>query len=139
MGSYNYFQKSKPQPKKTIHPVWYGIGCVMSILTPIISWAAALVFLEYGLKRNWTYLYALNGPVNFPGFIYKIPIINSGANYLSGIPYLEALVMFFVLFVLLFSGLFALLNAILYRKFGPPRFSSIDAPPPARKIKRYTR
>jgi uncharacterized membrane protein len=139
MSKYNYFQKAQTEQKRVIHPVWYGIGCVMTIITPIISWAASLVLLDYGKSQNWPYLYQLSGTFQFPAIFYQIPLISIAANYISSIPYFEALVLFFILFLLVFSGFFSLLNAILYRMFGPPRYSSIDAPPPPRKSKRYTR
>ena len=140
MSNYNYFEKSKQPEKKKIHPIWSGIGCVMIILTPIISWAASMVFLDYGKNQHWSYLNQLSGTVRFPDIMYQIPWVSAVTNYISSIPYFEVLVVYFVLFFLLFSSLFSLINAILYRRFGPPRFSAIDAPPPPRrKSKRYNR
>ena len=126
-------QKKEAAQRKALHPIWYGIGCLMSILTPIISWAAASVLLDYGISQKWKYVMAMGGNVHFPDFVSKIPVINVAANYLSRIPFFEGLFLFFVLFLLIFSGTFALLNASLYRMFGPPRYTDIDAPPPPRR------
>jgi hypothetical protein len=140
MAKYNYFEKAKDsQDKPTIHPVWRGIGCLITLLTPIISGAAAVVLLDFGLSQKWPFLYQLGGNVRFSDIFYQIPIVLVAANYISSIPNLRALVMFFVLFLMLFSSVFALLNAVLYRTFGPPRYSPLDAPAPRVKTKRYTR
>ena len=84
-------------------------------------------------------MYGLAGTVRFPDIFYTTPGVQVAANYLSGIPYLQAITLFFVVFLLLFSGVFALLNAILYRMIGPPRYTRLDEPAPRVKTKRYTR
>jgi hypothetical protein len=136
LSQYNYFQKSRTPQKKVIHPIWYGIGCLLTILTPIISWAASMVLLDYGLTQKWSFLGQLSAKIQFPAIFYQTPQIKVAAIYLSGIPYLEAIALFFVMFMIFFSGIFALINAFLYRTFGPPRYSAIDAPPPSGKVKR---
>jgi hypothetical protein len=139
MSKYNSFQKGKEVPKNSIHPVWRGIGCLITILTPIISWAAAAVCLEFGQKQQWPFLYQLSANIRFSAIFYQIPLVKIGANFISSIPYLQALILFFVLFLVLFSGVFSVINAVLYRMFGPPRYSPLDAPAPRVKTKRYTR
>lgn len=139
MGNYNYFKKEDEKPKNEIHPVWRGIGCIMTVITPIISWAAAAVLIDFGKSQNWQFLAEMSGTYRFSAIFYQIPIINVAANYLSSIPYLIPLIMFFVLFLILFSGIFAFINAVLYRSFGPPRYGELDAPAPRVKTKRYTR
>lgn len=141
MSNYNYFGQGRKEDeaKKEIHPIWRGIGCLLTILTPVISWAAALVLIDYGKAQQWPFIQQLAGTVRFSNTIYQIPLVGKVASYLSGIPYLAAIAMFFVIFMLLFSGFFSLLNAILYRRFGPPRYSRLDAPAPRVRPKKYTR
>lgn len=139
MGKYNHFQKEKEAKSNEIHPVWRGIGCVIMILTPIISGAASIVLLDLGLIQNWPFLYQLGGYVHFSDIFYQIPFVKLAANFISSIPYLKALILFFVPIMILFSSVFAIINAVLYRTFGPPRYSALDAPAPRVKTKRYTR
>jgi len=140
MANYNYFEQAKkPEDNKQVHPVWRGIGCLIIILTPIVSWAASMVLLEFGKKAKWPILNELSGNISFPYFIYQVPTIGQAASYFSSIPYLPALLLFFVLFVVMFSSVFSIINAILYRMFGPPRYSSKDAPATRKKPKRYSR
>ena len=139
MGKHHFFQKSVDLPRNEIHPIWRGIGCIIILLTPIISWAATLVLLDLGKSQKWGFMNGLAGTVHFPTIFYTTPYVQVAANYLSGIPYLEAMAMFFVLFLILFSGIFAFINAVLYRMIGPPRYTRLDEPAPRVKTKRYTR
>ena len=139
MSKNNYFQQENATPTHEIHPVWRGIGFLITILTPIISAAAAMVLINFGTGQNWDWLVSLSGKVYFSSIFYQIPVVKNVAAFLSSIEYLKALVIFFVIFVLLFSGLFAFINALLYRIFGPPRYTAVDAPAPRVKTKRYIR
>jgi hypothetical protein len=139
MAKYQTYQKHKELPRNEVHPVWRGIGCLIIIITPIISWAAAEVLLGIGKAQKWPFLYELGDYIRFPEYVYKIPVVLVVANYISGFAYLKALLLFFVLLLILFSGVFAVLNAMLYRMIGPPRYTALDAPAPRVKTKRYTR
>ena len=139
MAKYQSYQKQKDLPRNEVHPVWRGIGCLIMIITPIISGAAAQVLLQLGKAQKWPFLYELRDVIRFPEYIYKIPYILVAANYISSIYYLKALLLFFFLVLILLSGVFAVLNVTLYRMIGPPRYTAIDAPAPRVKTKRYTR
>lgn len=139
MAKYNTFQKVKETPRNVIHPVWRGIGCLIMVLMPIISGAAAQLMLDFGKSQKWPFLTELSSLVRFPDIVYKIPGVLVVANYISSIPYLKALTLFFVLLLILFSGVFAILNSVLYRVIGPPRYTPLDEPAPRVKTKRYTR
>ena len=139
MGKHNSYQKTPDLPRSEIHPIWRGIGCIIILLTPIISWAATQVLLDVGKSQKWPFMYGLAGTVRFPDIFYTTPYVQIVANYLSNIPYLEAMAMFFVLFLIMFSGIFAVINAALYRMIGPPRYTRLDEPAPRVKTKRYTR
>ena len=139
MAKYQSYQKPKELPRNEVHLVWRGIGCIIMIITPIISWAAAQILLDLGKTQHWAFLYELSDFVRFPDIVYKIPGILVVANYISSIPYFKALAIFFFLLLIAFSGIFSVLNAMFYRMVGPPRYTAIDAPAPRVKTKRYTR
>ena len=139
MSKYQSYQKQKDLPRNEVHPVWRGIGCIIILITPIISGAAAKVLLDLGKMQHWPFLYDLSDYVRFPEYIYKIPGVLIVANYISSIPYFKALALFFILLLIIFSGVFAVLNAMLYRLVGPPRYTPLDEPAPRVKTKRYTR
>ena len=140
MGKYDYFKRAQESDtKKEVHAVWRGIGCLLNILTPIISGAAAMLVVEYGKSHGWAFLSQLGGYFRFSPVFYRIAFVKVAANYISSIPDFKALALFFVVFMLLFSSIFSIINAVLYRTFGPPRYSRLDAPAPRVKTKRYTR
>lgn len=139
MSEHNYFRKANDETKQQIHPVWRGIGCLITVVTPIISWAAAASLIDLGKAQNWPSLAEMSGTYRFSPIFYQIPGVSVVANYLSGIPYLIPLVILFILFLMLFSGIFAFLNAVLYRMIGPPRYGELDAPAPRIRTKRYKR
>jgi hypothetical protein len=139
MAKYQSYQKPKELPRNEVHPVWRGIGCLIMLILPIISWAAALLLLEFGKTQHWAFLGELVEVVRFPDIVYKIPGILVVANYISSIAYFKALAIFFFLLLVAFSGIFSVLNAMFYRMVGPPRYTAIDEPAPRVKVKRYTR
>jgi hypothetical protein len=140
MSKYQSFQKHKELPaRRDVHPVWRGIGCLIMVILPVISWATAQLLLEFGKSQKWAFLYELSDYVRFPEWAYSTPYILILANYISSIPYLKALLMFSVLVLILLSGIFAFLNAILYRVVGPPRYTELDAPAPRVNVKRRSR
>ena len=108
MGKYNYFQKEKGPQNKGLHPVWRGIGCLITIITPIISGAASSVLVSFGKSQKWPFLYQLSGYFRFPDVFYQIPTVMKVANYISSIADFKALFVFFVVFLLLFSSVFSL-------------------------------
>ena len=139
MGKYQSYQKVQELPRNEVHPVWRGIGCVIIIITPIISWAAATLLLQFGTTQKWPFLYELSDNVRFPDIVYQIPVISTLANYISSIVYFKALAAFFLLLLILFSGVFSVLNAMLYRMIGPPRYTALDEPAPRVTVKRKSR
>jgi hypothetical protein len=139
MSKYQSYQKAKELPRNEIHPVWRGIGCVMIIITPVISWASAMLLLDFWRAQKLPYLGDLLGYLRFPEIVYKIPGISMLANYISSIRDLKALAVFFLLLLLTFSGILAVLNAVMYRIIGPPRYTAVDEPAPRVKTKKFTR
>ena len=77
MSSYNYYKNNKEEPtKKEIHPIWRGIGCLITVITPVISWAASLVLVDYGEIQKWPFLMDMGGTVRFSEIFYQIPFVD---------------------------------------------------------------
>lgn len=123
----------------TIHPIWRGIGFLMILVVPVMSWASALLTRDYGRSHGWAFMGELSSSLRLPDIFYSIPVISSFANWISSIRDLPVLSLFFVLLLLVFSGLMSLLYALIYRLVGPPRYTPLDAPASKTKVKRYTR
>lgn len=138
MGKYNKYQRKTEEAPK-IHPAWAGIGCIMILIVPVMSGAAAAVMVDLAKAQGWPIMSSLSGYVRLPDVFYTLPYISNLANYISSIPDFSALALFFVLIVLLLSGFLSLAYAMLYRIVGPPRYTSQDAPAQRVVTKRYKR
>lgn len=136
---YQTFQKKEFVRPYTIHPVWRGIGFLMMVLVPIMAGAAAVVMKDLGFELGWPFMYELRGNIRLPDIFYAIPVIRNLAAWISSIQDLRAILLFFVLFVIVFSGLMSILYAVIYRLVGPPQYTPLDAPAPKTRTKRYTR
>lgn len=119
MGKYRkYDMWVDEKPRWKVHPIWRGIGCLLLILLPIVSYAAAVLIVDANRTNGYIPIpRELTGPPQYP--------------YLFANLIVTLLVMFFA---------FALLStfyALLYRIIGPPRYGPLDSPPiKKKKVKR---
>ncbi len=105
------------QPKKRpwkIHPIWQGIGCLMMVLIPLISYAGAVLLVDANIKNGWVEIPPeFIGPPNYPLLYTQL-----GATVLLSL-------FGFIIFVIIYS--------LVYRLIGPPTLGPMDAPPIRRK------
>lgn len=123
MGRYRSYtrQEVKERPWE-VHPIWRGFGCILIILIPIMSYAAAVIVVRENLVNNWVIL-----PEELTGSFV--------------IPYLGARVFFAdiaatLLFMFIGYGILVLIYSVMYRIVGPSRYGPLDSPPIKRKPKR---
>ncbi|MBI5840428.1 MAG: hypothetical protein HZB19_10025 [Chloroflexi bacterium] len=140
MTKYTSVQK-REQPVKTrqVHPVWRGIGCLFTILIPIISFAASMLIVEYGVENKWLIPYQLLGNPQLPTFIYKSAVLVQIVGPIAGWTNFYAILVIAIFLMIALGGLLAIVNAIVYQVAGPPRWGPQDVPPPKIKAKRYKR
>lgn len=138
-SKYHTFQKKEFVRPYTIHPVWRGIGFLMMVLVPVMAGAAAVIMKDLGFQLGWPFLYELTGTIRLPEVFYAIPVIRNIAYWISSIANLRAILLFFALFVIVFSGIMSLLYAMIYRLIGPPQYTPLDAPAEKIRARRYTR
>lgn len=139
MSKHQSFQKKEFVRPYKIHPIWRGIGFLMMVLVPIMSGAAAVLMKDLGFQLGWGFLYELRGTLRLPEILYTLPIIRNAALWVSSIADFRAVLLFFVLSLIVFSGMMSLLYAMIYRLVGPPQYTPLDAPPAKVKAKKYTR
>jgi hypothetical protein len=138
MGKYQRNVREK-QTKKTLHPIWRGIGCLLIVIIPVLSYAIALLtlplFYESGLVPN-----ALRGTMQVPTWMWYSPIVAGFIQTVIGQPNLKALLVLAFVYILAMGGLMSVFYAIIYRRLGPSRYGPKDAPPiQVKKVKKYTR
>ena len=124
--------QDKPRPWD-VHPIWRGMGCVMMVLIPIVSYAGASLLIEsgffYTIGVNLTADFTDPRPINpVPGILPIIP-----ERY---VPHLYGNLVIGALLTLLGFGLLMIFYIIMYRLMGPPMKGPMDADPVRRPPKR---
>jgi hypothetical protein len=119
MGRYTVVKKPEEKPPE-IHPIWRGIGFLMMILLPLVSFAGALILLQENKARGWV---DIPPKALIPG------------------PYPEALVILFITVILCVAlfAVFQLITFVVFKLFGPPRYGFTDVPPITRRVKKNWR
>jgi hypothetical protein len=121
MGNRSSRVKKDEDKPKEMHPIWRGIGCVMLVLIPLISYAAALVVLQEGPKRGWT------------SFITN-EMMAPGAD-----PFLYVKIGLTVVFMVILYMVFILFSFLIERMVGGSGYGPLDVKPEAYKGKEYKR
>ena len=119
MGKYSQLQRQTPPPPRpwTIHPVWRGIGCLMALILPVVTIAAASMVVDYDLEAGW---YPVPGNMMNP---FTIPVVN------YTLPHLYATLVVSVVLLLFIFAAIMIIYAIVYAVLGPKRYGPHDSPP----------
>jgi hypothetical protein len=117
MGKYYAQWRRPPRPERKwrVHPIWRGIGCLMLIIVPLISWAIADIFVKANKQGHW-----LDVP----------PGVSGPAGY----PDLFVTAMVAVIVAIMIFGFYTVIYTLIYRMTGPPTYGPLDAPPIKRKV-----
>ncbi len=139
MGNYRfdddlYKEKQLPAGQR-------GIGCMLMLLLPVISYFASSELIK--IEKIQASLYRMSpslfGAPSIPEVLWKIPSLYPFLKTVYSWTNLEAVLLLalFVLFVL--SSIIGFFYAIAYRAVAPPRYGPLDAPPPRHKAKKFKR
>jgi len=96
--------------KTTIHPIWRGVGFVMMIFIPVLSFLISTIVLEYNNTEHW-----------FP--IPKEFVINFGPDHFILMKLFMTVVIGFIIY-----ALFMVVTFFTTGIFGPPREKPVDVP-----------
>lgn len=112
MNKYNQYRQdaSFQLNRKTLHPVWRGIGFLLMVLVPIGSYLGALEILKRNQTAHW-----------FP--------IPTELIFRWFDPLLVVKIILSLLIVLVVYALLLLITFSMYSLFGPPRYGPTDSPP----------
>lgn len=120
MGKFSEYERSalKTKPWK-IHPVWRGIGCIMMVLIPLMSYFGGIELLKANARNGWFIV-----PVEFTG-----P---------PAYPYLYAKLTVCVLLMVFSFGALVILYMLVARLSGMSRYGPLDVKPvrPSKKKRR---
>jgi len=140
MTKYNSVNRREPMKGgRQLHPIWRGIGCLLTIIIPVISYAAAYLTIEYGLDHGWPIPNQLLGNPRLPDLIYRSGALAAFLGPITTWNNLYANLALALIYSILLFGLLAFVNALVYQFAGPPRWGPQDIPPPKFKTRRYKR
>jgi hypothetical protein len=140
MGKYKTSSvKAVREKSKQPHFVWRGIGCVIILIVPVMSWALGVETIKFALDQGFVVPYQLLVPVRYPDFFYKSSGLMTILSPITHTIHFYAKATAAFLYMILLSGISSMSYALVYRIMGPPRYSPLDAPPPKFKAKPYKR
>jgi hypothetical protein len=125
--------------EKPLHPIWRGIGCLLIIIIPVLSYILAFATVQLAIAQNWPMPYQIMGYPVMPVLLWKDVGITPLLSFIQSQNNLYAVLAFSLFYIIFFSTLVSFGYALIYRFAGPSRYGPLDAPPPKVKVKRYTR
>ncbi len=139
MGNYRFTDDI--HKKKQLPAGQRGIGCIMMMLLPLISYVAAVELLK--IEKMKLFFYAsvpsLFGAPSLPPLLWKVEAIVPFLNTVRSWNNLEVNILFSLLILLVLTGIIGVFYAIAYRAVAPPKYSGLDAPPSKRKPSKRSR
>lgn len=123
-----YRREHSERPWK-VHPVWRGIGCVLFLLVPVMSWYGATLFLQG--NKNIVLPWELSTIVNIPyTHITAIDRVIAPINrYFDATGFVFGQIFFTIILSFIGFGVMAFAYSLLYKIAGPPRYGPFDVPP----------
>jgi hypothetical protein len=140
MGKYqSSVRKATKERGREVHVAWRGIGCLMMLVIPIISAAAAYETINYGLENGWAVPYQLLGFPRYPDWFYASNGLMQILSPITNTRHFYAYAATTFLYMVLLAGIMAVIYAFAYRVVGPPRYGPLDVERPNIKTKNYKR
>jgi hypothetical protein len=141
MGKYSSFSHPRQKPRdRGVHPIMRGIGCILMVVVPILSYGIAVLLVGYGVKRGWPIPPEWFGPPTIHPLLLKVQGLQIPLAWLQGQINLEAYFAFAVVITIVIGVVITMFYGYIYAIFGPSRYGPQDAPPiKGRKIKPYKR
>ena len=138
MGKYHSGVK-RAEPRATgPQPIWRGIGCLLMVLVPILSYAAAEVTMPFFRDQGLVPRELLSTPQT-PDWMRIAPVVAQTYHFLFGRPGILATLLLTVIYILFIGGVLSVFYAFMYQLTAPSRYGPMDAPPPRVKVKKYKR
>ncbi len=128
----------RPAQSET-HVIWRGIGCLLMLIVPIMSYLLATIFVSTAITLDWPIPYQLLGNPIMPAALWRVQLLSPILGFIESQPNLYANLVVAVVFILVLSGLLTVVYAVLYRMIGPSRYGPLDAPPPKISARSYKR
>jgi len=140
MGRHTSYQRERQKALRgQIHPVMRGIGCLLFVIVPIISYGIAVLLVNYGIRSGWPIPPDWLGTPEIHPMLWRLGGLQVALNYLQAQPNLIANLIFALAMTVLIFGILAIIYGFIFKLFGPPEYGPTDVPPVRIKVKRYKR
>lgn len=126
MKQYSTAGKRERERSDEPHPIWRGIGLVMMVLIPLVSFALSDVLLQWGRTRGVTI------PVELRTGVTAVPLYGDVVD-------IYAILILAAAIMLVLFGLFTIINAAVYRASGNKTYQAFESTPQKYKKKRKLR
>ncbi|MFZ5808568.1 MAG: hypothetical protein ACOY16_04720 [Chloroflexota bacterium] len=134
MAKYTMYARQQPPKQRPwkVHPIWRGIGCVMIIIIPIMSYAGAYLLVEANREYHWVPMpYDLMKTVRLAVPAVVQPVLP--LKWHLDVQHLYATLLVTGILIFIGFGVLMILYGIIYRITGPSFLTPIDAPPVRRE------
>ena len=138
MGKYRSGVRKEDTRAEGQLPIWRGIGCLLIVLVPVLSYAAAEVSMPFFLSQRLVPRELLTTPQT-PDWLWLAPVLAQTYQFIFGRPGILAILVLTVIYILFIGGIMSVLYAFMYQLAAPSRYGPMDAPPPRVKVKKYKR
>ncbi len=123
---------------KQVDPIWRGIGCLMILIIPVVSYLLSSVAVNFALDNGYPVPYQLTGSPAMPAALYQTGLAPV-AGFLASQQNLYAILALTVLLIVVIGGVVSVVYAAIYRYVGPPRYGPLDVEAPRGRVRRYKR
>ncbi len=127
------------EPRGETHAIWRGIGCLLMLIVPVMSFVLASITVSAGMALNWPMPYQLLGNPVMPAALWNVPAITPVLGFIQSQTNLYAILVVTLLYIVVIAAVITFVYAVVYRIVGPSRYGPLDAPPPKVKVRSYRR
>ncbi len=123
------YRRENAERRWKVNPVWRGIGCVLFILIPIMSWYGTTLFLHSNFKIELPWELSTVVAIPYTHVVEIDRVIAPINRYFASTGFVLGQLFFTIIFTFLGYGVMAFVYALLYKVAGPPRYGPFDVPP----------
>lgn len=138
MGKYQSGVKRQEPRRQGPNPIWRGIGCLLMVIIPLVSYAAAELTMPLLQEQGLIPRELLFTPQT-PDWLRLSPVLATTYQSVFGRYGILAILALTVIFIILIGGVLTVLYSYVYQLTAPSRYGPTDAPPIRTKVKKYKR
>ena len=124
----SHYREPEPENKPAVHPAWSGIGCILIIIIPIISFMIAYYLVSAKIPYHYIPL--------TPELANQVDLSKFGIDGFDPFPLNYTLVITFILTIAL-GSLVTVIYSIAFSVARPRKYGPLDADP--KDFKRKTK